>query len=228
MLRPKKKITKKELKHDPVISIYQNALEFYYANKKYISYSITALVVLVIATVVYANNRRASNEKASLELAKVIPMYDAAQYQQAIDGVPESGIMGLKSIVENYSGETTELSRFYLASCYYSLGNYDEALKNFKDFSGSNEILESSALAGVAACYEAKGGHDSAAKYYEKAADKAPKSPSASGYMSLAAYNFGTAGNKERAVSLYKRLKKEYPNSTYAREVDRYIAQFSF
>ena len=227
MLRPKKKITKKELKHDPVVSTYQNALALYYENQKYIRYAVTALVVLIIAGVIYVNNRRASNEKAAEELAKVVPLFDGGQYQQAIDGVPENGVMGLRAIVDNYGGESAELAQLYLADCYYSLKNYDEALKNFKDFSGDDNILESSALAGAAACYEAKGDHASAARFYEDAVDKAPQSPSASEYMSFAAYNFGLAGNTERAVNLYKRLKKEYANSSYAREADRYIAQFS-
>lgn len=227
MLRPKKKITKKELKHDPVVSTYQNILALYYENKKYISYATTALIVLVIAVVVYVNNRRASDEKAAEELAKVIPLYDGGQFEQAIDGSPENGIMGLRTIVDNYGGESAERARLYLADCYYAQKNYDEALKNFKSFSSGDRILESSALAGAAACYEVNGDHPSAAKFYEDAIDKAPQSPSASEYMSLAAYNYGLSGNTERAVSLYKRLKKEYATSTYAREADRYIAQFS-
>lgn len=227
MLRPKKKITKKELKHDPVISTYEKAVAFYYERQKYIKYSVTALVILIIATVVYANNRRASNEKAALELGKVFQYYDAAQYKQAIEGVPESGVMGLKAIVENYGGSSAELARLYLADSYYHLGEYDEALKYFKEFSGSDNVLAASALAGVAACYEAKGDHASAASYYEKAFDTAEDTPLAPEYLSLAAHNYGLSGNKDRAVTMYKQLKKEYPHSPYAREVDRYIAQFS-
>lgn len=227
MLRPKKKITKRELKHDPVVSAYQRAIVFYDQNKKYISYTFTALILLVIAGFVYANNRRASNDKATIELGKVFQLFDVGQYRQAIDGVPETGIMGLKAIVENYSGESVELARFYLANSYYQLGNYDEALKHFKDFSSRDDLMESSALAGAAACFEAKGDHASAAKYYEKAVDKAPKSPSASEFLNNAAYNYGISGDKGRAVNLYKRIKKEYPNSSHARDVDRYITQFS-
>lgn len=227
MLGPQKKITKKELKHDPVVSTYEKALTFYYENKKYVSYSTTALIVLIIATVVYANNRRASNEKAALELGKVFQLYDSGQYRQAIDGVPEAGTMGLKSIVDNYGGPSADLARFYLADACYHLGEYDEALKHFQEFSGGNDILQASALAGAAACYEAKGDHASAAEYYEKAFDKSRDSPVAPEFLHHAAHNYGASGNKDRAVMLYKRIKKDFPNSTYARDVDRYIVQFS-
>ncbi len=227
MLRPKKKITKKEMKHDPLVSTYARATSFYYENKKYISYAVTALVVIVVAGFVYANNRRANSEKAASELGKVYQLFDAGQYRQAIEGVPERGILGLKGIVENYSGASAELARFYLANGYYYLGNYDEAVKQFEDFSFDDKILKASASAGAAACYEAREDHASAAKYYEKAVDTAPKSPAASEYLHHAAHNHAVAGEKEKAVDLFKRIKKDYPNSPQAREVDRYVAQFS-
>ena len=227
MLRPKKRITKKEMRHDPVVSTYARVTTFYYENKKYITNALIALALIVVAGFVISNNRRASSEKAASELGKVYQLFDAGQYSQAIDGVPERGIMGLKAIVENYSGPSAELARFYLANSYYYMGNYDEALKHFKDAGLGDDILQASALAGAAACYEAKGDHPSAAKYYEKAQDKAPKSPVAAEYLHHAAYNYGMAGDKEKAINLFKRLRKDYPNSTQARDVDRYIAQFS-
>jgi TolA-binding protein len=227
MLRPKKKISKRELKQDPILTWYVKAVDFYETNKKYITYGLTAIIVIVIAGVVYSNNRRASNEKAASELGKVISLFDAGLYQQAIDGQPEQGILGLKSVVENYSGESAQLARFYLANSYYMLGKYDEALEEFLSVSASDEVVESSVLAGAASCYEAKQDYEAAAKYYERAFGASPESPAAPENLAHAAYNFGLCGQKEKAVSLFKRLKKEFPNSTAAREADRYIAQFS-
>lgn len=227
MLRPRKKITKKELKHDPVVSTYEKSLALYYDKKKYINYAFLALIALIIVAVIIVNNLRASNDRATIELGKVFQLFDAGQYAVAIGGVPESGIMGLKATVENYSGESVELARFYLASSYFHLGNYDEALKQFMDFNGGNDVLQASALAGAAACFEAKGDHGSAAEYYEKAVGEAPESPSAAEYLHHAAYNYGISGNKERAAHLFKRIKKDYPNSPHARDVERYITQFS-
>ena len=91
MLTPKKKISKKEIKQDELLSAYVKASSFYYENKRYVSYAITGLVILVVATLIFVNNRRASNEKAATELGRIFPIYDAAQsnplqLQQAIDG----------------------------------------------------------------------------------------------------------------------------------------------
>ncbi|MBI4811024.1 MAG: tetratricopeptide repeat protein [Ignavibacteriales bacterium] len=136
--------------------------------------------------------------------------------------------MGLKSIVDNYgSTESGELARLYLANCYLSIGNYDEALKHFNSFDSDNDLLSASAIAGMASCYEGKGEYKKAASEFEKAAAMLSNQINTPDYLNSAAICYGKAGEKEKAVSILKRLKKEYPKSSFAREADRYISQFS-
>jgi len=233
MLKAKKRITKKEMKEDGLITAYGKVTSFYDLNKKNFNYGLTALVVLVIAVIIFINNRRANNEKAATELGKVFTIYDAGsndsrQYKIAVDGQPERGIMGLRSIVDNYgSTESGEIARFYLAGAYYNLGNYDDALKSYDSFSSSNDLLAAAALAGMGNCREAKHEYEKAATSFEKAAGKISNAINTPDYLNSAARCYGLAGEKEKAVSLFKRLKKEFPKTTYAREADRYISQFS-
>ena len=233
MLIPKKRITKKELKHDPLFTTLGQLEVFYNENKKYISYALTGIVIVVIAIFMFVNNRRANNEKAAAEFGKVFKLYDAAindpkQYTVLINGQPDRGIMGLKAIVDNYGGsESGELARFYLADVYFNLGQYDEALKQFDAFSGGDKLLRASALAGMGGCLEVKKEYEKAASEYEKASSVASNESSAPEYLNAAARCYGLAGEKEKAVTLFKRLKKEYPTSSFGREADRYISQFS-
>ncbi len=228
MLRPKKKISKRELKQDTLVTTYVTVTTFYDTYKKQISIGVTALVVLIIASVVFLKNRTENNDRAMTQLGEVFQYYDNGQYQVAIDGVPERNVAGLKSIVENYGGTTSgHLARFYLANAYFQLGNYDEALKNYEDFSSSDELLAVSRLSGIGECYEAKGMHKEAAESFEQAATKYPKDAATAENLNNAARNFGQAGDKEKAIELYKRLKKNFPVSSYAREADRFIAELS-
>ncbi len=234
MLKPKRKLSKRELKEDPILTTIGQAKTFYEQYKKYISYGITALALLIIATVVYFNNRRANNEKAATELGKIYAIYDAGlndktQFTLAINGQPERGIMGLKTIVDNYGGTTSgEMARFYLANAYYNTGQFDEALKQFEKFSSDDKLLKASAAAGAASCAEAKKDMPRAAQKFEEAASIAGAAASVTPeYLNDAARDYGLAGQKEKAVELFKRLKKEFPTSTYARDADRYITEFS-
>lgn len=228
MLKPKKKITKKDLKEDKLVSAYFKTTEFFYQYKKYVSWAVTGVIVFVVAGFIYFNNRQADSEKATTALGEIMRYYDKGEYQTAINGVPEKNIAGLKDIVENYGGtQAGDLAKFYIANAYFSQGNYDEALKYFDDFGGSYPVLRASAIAGVAACYEAKGDPKSAAENFEKAASKSSDNQLSPEYLHRAARNYVLSGKKERAIELLKKLKKEYPTSSYARDADRLLVQLS-
>jgi tetratricopeptide (TPR) repeat protein len=228
MLRPKKKITKRELKQDTLVSSYFKLTQFFYNYKKYVSWAVTGLVVIGIAGVIYMNNRAADSEKATTALGEILRYYDKGDYTTAVNGIPEKNLLGLKEIADTYGGtHSGDLAKFYLANAYYNQGRYDEALPYFDDFSTGYSILRSSALAGVAACYEAKGDAKRAAEYFEKAASKTSDSQLSPEYLHHAARNYMLSGKKDRALELLKRLKKEYPTSTYAREADRMMAELS-
>ncbi len=225
MLSPKKKITKRELKEDALITSYVKITGFYERNKKNISIAVTVVAVLIIASIIFLKNRADNGERAAVQLGEVFSLYDNGQYQQAIDGVPERNITGLKSIVDNYGSlRAGNYARFYLANAYYHLGKYDLALEQFEDFSPTEDVLAVSRLAGIGSCYEAMGKHKEAAENFEKAATKYPQDGNAAENMSSAARNYGQAGEKETAIELYKRVQKNYPASSFARDADRFIA----
>jgi tetratricopeptide (TPR) repeat protein len=228
MLRPKKKISKKEIKQDALVTTYARVTAFYEENKRVIGIAATVTALAVIAILVILKNRSDANESAMLQLGQVQELFASGQYQAAIDGVPERNVPGLKAIVDNYGNSRGgELARFMLASALFELGKYDEALPQFEDFSAPDDMLAASRFAGIAQCYEARQNYKEAAEYFEKAAGKNTKDISAPEYLNHAARNYGLAGEKERAIELYKKLKKNYPASLFARDVDRFVAQMS-
>ena len=228
MLQPKKKITKKEMKEDVLITTYVKATTFYEENKKNISMGLTALVVIVAVAFFYVKNRNADNDKAATELAKVYSFYDNGQYQIAIDGVRERNIVGLKAIVDEYgSTRSGTMANLYLGNCYYNLGKFNEALKAFEDFSPDGELLTVSRYAGIGSCYEALGQYKEAAESFEKAATKYGNNLNAAENLNNAARNYAASGQKEQALDLYKKIKKNYPKTNFSTEADRYIAKLS-
>lgn len=225
MLKAQKKLSKKEMKEDRLVTSYFQATSWYEQNKKLVSSVATGLILVVVVAVVVFNNIRSNNEKATSELGKVMRLYDEGRFDLAINGNPQENVRGLQAVVEDYgSTKAGELATFYLANAYYAQGNYDKALEYFQEVDVEDPMLASSALAGAAASYEAKADHVNAADYFERAAYKDPRGVLAAEHMMQAAQNYNKAGKKEKAVDLYKRLKREYPTSTHVREIDRYIA----
>jgi tetratricopeptide (TPR) repeat protein len=228
MLKPKKKISKKEIKEDKLVTTYFEATTWYETNKKIVNGVLAGVVILAIVIVAYMNNVTSNNVKANTELGKVLPYYDQGKFDLAINGNLQENIRGLQSIADDYgSTKSGELAKFYLANAYFAQNDHDKALKYFLDVSISDELIAASALSGAASCYEAKGDFEKAASMFEKAAFKSAKDVNAAENMFNAARNYLTIGKKEKAAELFKKVKKDFPTSLVARDIDRWIAQAS-
>jgi tetratricopeptide (TPR) repeat protein len=228
MLQPKKQIYRKELKEDTLITSYVKATSFYEEHKRQISMGIVAVLVIAVVGYFYTKSRSDANETATVQLAKVYSLYDNGQYQIAIDGVRERNIIGLKAIVSEYGGSYSgNLAKLYLANSYYSLGKFADALSMYEDFSADGQLFTVTRYAGIGSCSEALGKSKDAGDAFEKAASKYSADVNAAENYSNAARNYAAAGEKEKALEIYKKIKKSYPTSQAAREADRYIARLA-
>jgi tetratricopeptide (TPR) repeat protein len=228
MLKPKRKLVRKELKQDALISTYAQAVDFYERNKKAIGIAITVVVVAAFGVIAYFNNQETNNEKASAELGKVVAFFDSGNYRMAVDGAPEMNIPGLQSIVDNFGGTTAgNHARFYLGSSLFHLGEYSRALEEFSSYDGQGDILRIARLAGMAACHEAMKDYRKAGEYYESAATLVGTDIAAPENLNHAARNYALSGDREKAIELYERLKKNHSTTVFGREADRYIAQLT-
>jgi len=226
MLQKKKKLSRREIKEDKLVSTYYKAYSFYEENKSRILLYAGALVILVAAIIFYINNKKESNEQAGLMLSRVMSIYDSGSYLEAIEGRQGSNVVGLKKIVEEYGNtENGEIAKIYLANSYDMLGKFDEAYKYYEDYSGDNEIFKATALAGQAGYFDYKKEYEKAGDLYKQASHIFEENGLNPDYMLKAAINYIEGGNKEEAKDLLETIKKDFATSQAAREVDRYLAQ---
>jgi tetratricopeptide (TPR) repeat protein len=226
MLRPKKKLSKKELKQDKLITTYFRIYDRLYNYRKQLIIAGIAIVIVALGAVLYYNNLQSENERAMTELGKVYHLYDEGSYERAINGIPEQNISGLRDISENYRRtDAGKLATFYLANAYYHLGRYDEAARHFENFRGTDPLLRASALAGKAAILEIRGEYTRAAELFEQAATRFGKTAVTPENLKHAGRNYLEAGERMKALRVFEKLQEEYPESAYTRDVERYIAQ---
>ncbi len=209
MLTPRKRITKKELKEDKLITIYAKSREWAEENYKLITI-LSAVVVLLIAGSLLISNKRAKSEAgASVQLAKAIHAFDASDYNGAI------GL--LSSIVDDNGGtKSGHIARLYLAQSLYRTNEYAAAEEHFKKAASQlhNDIhLKTSALAGVACCLEQQGKYAEAAERFKKIVAKYPDAPMASYFLLRAARCSELAQDSKGAKLLYDKLAADYPES---------------
>jgi tetratricopeptide (TPR) repeat protein len=225
MLTKKKKLSKREIKEDKLVTTYYKVYNYFNENKNRIGMYAGGLIVVIAAIYFYMNNKAENNNQAGIQLSRVMNLYDSGAYLEAIEGRQGTNIVGLKKIVTDYgSTENGEIAKIYLANAYQMLGNVEEAFKYYEDYSGSNEIFKAAALSGEAGYYAYKKDFEKAADLYLNASRVSKENASNPEYMLKAAINYIEAGDKEEAKDLLETIKKEFQTSSAFREVDKYFA----
>ncbi len=225
MLAKKKKLSKKQIKEDKLVTTFYNARKFYEDNQSRVLIVLGGIAAIIVAIIWYNSKITQDNLSATVELSRVYSIYDSGSFQEAIDGKPGTNVTGLRSIVDNYGGsEQGETARIYLANCYYFLGDYVNAKDEYDSYSGSNKQLVSSAYAGIAACYEAEEDFGNAADYYLMAAEVYEYNPMNADNLLNAGKNYIKINDREKAEEVLNSIKDKYSQSSVAREVDRYLA----
>ncbi len=225
MITKKKKLSKKEIKEDKLVSFMFRIEHFYEKYKSKLMLYGGILVVAIAAAYFYINKQDELNNRASLELSRVMNIFDSGSYLEAIEGRQGTNIIGLKRIVEEYgSTENGETAKIYLANAYSYLGNYEKAFKYYEEYSGSIDIYKASALAGMAGYYAAKNKYEKAADLYKNAANIVEINAQNPDYLLNSALNYYNAGDKDEARILFEKIKEDYSTSNARREVDKYLA----
>lgn len=225
MLAKPKKISRKKVKEDKLVTFYSKTLEFYEKFQTKIIIVVGVVAVVILAMVLYSNKLEQDNLTATTQLSRVISLYESGSYQEAIDGTPGTDVVGLKQIVDEYgSTEQGEVAKIYLANSLVYLEKIDEALEVYNDYSGSNNLFKAAALAGKAGCYASKGEFEKAADYYEDAANVSETNASNPDYLLKAGINYIEVDNNEKAKTVLERIKKDYSSTIYLTSADRYLA----
>ena len=209
MLKPRKRITRKEIKQDKLVTFYFKINDWIGENTKIVYGGLIAIIVVVAATFFISSQQRSSEETASADFAKAERMFENGNYRDAIDL--------LNVIVDNYGGtKSGRVGKFFLATAHYNLGEYVLAEENFRKYllKGVNDpLLSSSAMNGIAACLEQRGEYLTAADQYMKAAKKYSKEIFASSALLDASRCYNQSGEKDTAAEVLKKLLAEYPKS---------------
>ena len=208
---------------EKLMTAWYKVVDFFEKNKKHVYTALTIIALVVAGIILLVNKRKANNELAGVELSKIKAVYNANNFQQAINGDSLGISKGLQYIVDEYgSTENGELAKIMLANSYYSIRDFDKAEKYYKDYSGSNQLLKVSASAGLAAVYESKNQYLEAAKQFEKTANIDKDNPFIDQYLFYAAKDYFRADKPEEAKKMFAKLKEDFPKSKYNAESEKY------
>jgi len=222
MLKPRKKITKKKLKEDKLVTTVYKTQRFLETEWKKIVIGLgAALIIIFIGNYAYNSGLERENQAAG-ELFPYEFRYFAAAYDSTL-------VSGLEQFLVNYEDTDRAASAtLYLANTYYYLGDYiksEELYRKYIDDYSGPDFLKASALGGIAACFEQRKLFKDAAEYYDRAINKYPEVFVTSEHLLGAARVYIELGNPDIARERLEKVVEDYAGTNQALQAEYMIAQ---
>lgn len=209
MLTPRKRIKKKDLKEDKLVTFYSRARRWTENNMRIISGASIGIIVVIIALVVFSNRREAKSAEASILFVQARQLYRDRNYTEALQQFSQ--------LVESYGNTMSgKIGRLYQGKCFFEKDDYENAYKQFRAFASTikgSDHFKMSGLVNAAACLEQQEKYEQAAAEFRAAAKKYPESSFAPYALLKAGQNYDQLEDHEQAGQLYEKIVQEYPDS---------------
>jgi tetratricopeptide (TPR) repeat protein len=209
-----------------VAQAYSKTEHFINENGKKIT---IALIVIIGVLLAYFAYMKFIQEPKSDEAAQL--MWKAQQYfandslNLALNGDP-NGNPGFLQIIDDFGGtDAAKLAKHYAGACYMSNGDFQSAINMFEGTSFDDMMLESERLGALGDAYVETGDVSTAISYFEKAANHTPNAFTTPIFLKKLGIAQESLGDYSEALESYERIKKEFPESSIGREIDKYIAR---
>jgi tetratricopeptide (TPR) repeat protein len=206
-----------------IVEVKEQAQDFFEKNQSLIIGLLVAAVLLAGAFLAYKYGYQAPREKASMEaIHKAEYQFKQDSFALALTN-PGEGYEGFLDIIDNYSGtDVANLASYYAGISYLNLGNYDVAIEYLESYSANDDITPITKNGAIGDAYAELGKMDLAKSAYNKAvnSDNAFLTPY---YLNKLAILSMSQEDNATALSSFKRIQKDYPQSAEAKDAAKYI-----
>ncbi|GLB50381.1 tetratricopeptide repeat protein [Neptunitalea lumnitzerae] len=135
------------------------------------------------------------------------------------------GNYGFLDIIENYNGtKAANIANYSAGMAYLELKNYEKAIQYLDEFKSDNVILAPLAKGNIGDAFSQLNDYSNALDYYEKAINDNDNGFTTPLYLFKAGMLAKEQGDATKALSYFKRIKEDYPESQQATSIDAYIA----
>ncbi len=133
---------------------------------------------------------------------------------------------GFEDIVSKYSAAPSgNLAQYYLGMSYLKKGEFQKAIDALKSYDAEDDVTGALALGGIASANLELGNQDEALKYYKKAYDWDENNFTRPLFLMKTAMVYEMKKDNKSALEIYQQIKKDFPMSTEARDIDKYIGR---
>jgi len=207
-----------------IVEVRDQAQDFYAKNEKLIVRIGGGLLVLIAGFValkfLYLEPRQ---KEAAEQMSQAQIQFERDSFAVALVK-PGGGYSGFIEIADKYSGTRAgNLAKYYAGISYLNLGKYEAAISYLKEFKAKGEVLPITTNGAIADAYAELKQYDKAENYYQKAVSGKGNESVTPIYLKKLALFYEFRQKPEKALKAYQRIKSEFPNSSEATDVDKYI-----
>lgn len=194
-------------------------------NSKMITIIVAAIIVVVLGffgVQRYILEPREVNATTRMFMAEKYFEQDSLRLALNGDGAND----GFLAVIDGFgSTKAGNLANYYAGISYLKLGEFENAIDYLNNFDADDELIGPMAIGAIGDAYLELGKQEKAVDNYLDAADAGDNDLIAPQFLMKAGLVYEEMGKNEQAVETYKRIKQDYPKSTEAREMDKYIAR---
>ncbi|MGL5682943.1 MAG: tetratricopeptide repeat protein [Marinifilaceae bacterium] len=162
--------------------------------------------------------------EAQAQLFGAQTLFENDDYTTALNG--DGNRLGFLEVANKYSATPAgNLANYYAGLSYLYLGEYENAIAKLKAFSADDLLMGNMALANIGDAYMQLNNYKEAASFYGKATASKQNDFSTPYILMKQGLALEKAGDAKKAVEVYSKVEKDFPNSMQAREVEKYITR---
>ncbi len=222
--------SKKKAQHDNLQEI-ESALtkteQFIEDHQNKIFYAIGAIVLVVVGYLAITRFYIQPREKeAQSQMFMAEQYFEKDSFNLALNG--DGNYLGFLDIIDEYGiTRQARLSHYYAGISHLRLGQFDEALDHLKRFKAKDAVLGPVSQGALGDAHLELGDQAKALKCYQNAIALSANELTTPIYLMKAGALLEIMDKPEEAVEHYQRIKKEFPNSTEGRTIDKYISRLN-
>ncbi|MEA1882854.1 MAG: hypothetical protein U9N31_10715 [Candidatus Marinimicrobia bacterium] len=208
MLKPKRKITKKEIKHDPFLESIFSFKEHLNEKKQLYTRSVIGFLAVILLVLFYTNNQSVNREAAENIFSK------AMVYIGLDDN--ENAMIHLREVIDEYGSTSAgKDASYYLGRIYFDKNEYEMALPHFERYAnkGNNPLFYGSTYQALVEIYKSNNDITKAIKYQRMSRENAnSKEEGAWAALGLAELSLAI-GNKQDALKLVNDVLADFEDN---------------
>ncbi|MBN1597410.1 MAG: tetratricopeptide repeat protein [Bacteroidales bacterium] len=217
-------------KYNPQHDGFQTVEEALTKTERYIeenrkSLSIIIIVILIVVGGFFSYKKfylEPKENEAQSEMFMAEKYFELDSFNLTLEG--DGQYKGLLDIIDDYAAtKSANLACYYAGISYLRLGQYEDAIDYLKDFDGNDRLVSIVALGAIGDAYVELDEYEKGVSYYEKAANLNENELLSPVYLMKSGIVYESINENKKALDVYEQIKANYPNSTEAEEIDKYI-----